>query len=111
MIDVSDKHFEIILDILARFVPECEVRAFGSRCNGKAKKYSDLDLAIVGKEKIDSKKIIDIKEAFEESDLPYRIDVLDWNVISKNFRKIIGEKYEVIQKAERNFDDENLLPG
>ncbi|MEZ7891409.1 MAG: nucleotidyltransferase domain-containing protein [Candidatus Wallbacteria bacterium] len=102
MIDVSDKYLKIILDILARFIPECEVRVFGSRCKGKAKKYSDLDLAIVGKEKIDTNKIIEIKDAFEESDLPYRVDVLDWNAISENFKKIINEKYEVIQKAENN---------
>lgn len=102
MIDVSDKYLKIILDILGRFIPECEVRVFGSRCKGKAKKYSDLDLAIVGKEKIDTNKIIEIKDAFEESDLPYRVDVLDWNAISENFKKIINEKYEVIQKAKNN---------
>jgi len=110
MIEVSPEHLKIILDILKRFAPSCEVRAFGSRCKGKAKKYSDLDLAIVGNEKIDLEILADIKEAFEESDLPYRVDVLDWNAISENFRKIINEKYEVIQKAEHNFDDENGLP-
>jgi predicted nucleotidyltransferase len=65
------------------------VRAFGSRCNGKAQKSSNLDLAIVENEKIDSKLLIDIKDAFEESDLPYQIDVLDWHSVSNNFRKII----------------------
>lgn len=101
MIDVFPEHLKIILDILKRFAPLYEVRAFGSRCNGKAKKYSDLDLAIVGSEKIDLKILADIKEAFEESNLPYRVDVLDWNVISDNFRKIIDEKYEVIHHGSR----------
>lgn len=104
MIDVSPGHLKIILDILKRFAPSCEVRAFGSRCNGKAQKYSDLDLAIVGNEKIDQRLLIDIKDAFEESDLPYRVDVLDWHSISNNFRKIIDEKYEVIQKGEDNMN-------
>jgi len=75
-----------------------------------AKDYSDLDLAIVGDKKINLKILADIKEAFEESELPYRVDVLDWNAISENFRKIINEKYEVIQKTEHDFDDENGLP-
>ncbi|EKD55605.1 MAG: Type I restriction-modification system, S subunit/Type I restriction modification DNA specificity [uncultured bacterium] len=110
MIDVLPEHLKIIIDILKRFVPSFEVRAFGSRCKGKSKKYSDLDLAIVGNEKIDSNTILEIKEAFEESNLPYRVDVLDWNAISNNFRKIINEKYEVIQKAQDNFSDENDLP-
>jgi type I restriction enzyme S subunit len=110
MIDVLPEHLKIIIDILKRFVPSFEVRAFGSRCKGKSKKYSDLDLAIVGNEKIDSNTILEIKEAFEESNLPYRVDVLDWNAISENFRKIINEKYEVIQKIQDNFDDEKGLP-
>lgn len=104
MIDVLPEHLKIIIDILKSFVPSFEVRAFGSRCKGKAKKYSDLDLVIVGNEKIDSNTILEIKEAFEESNLPYRVDVLDWNAISENFRKIINEKYEVIQKAECNLN-------
>ena len=112
MIDVLPEHLKIIIDILKRFVYSFEVRAFGSRCKGTSKKYSDLDLAIVGNEKIDSNTILEIKEVFEESNLPYRVDVLGWNAISENFRKIINEKYEVIQKAQDNFNDENgLLDG
>ena len=52
MINVSKKHREIVLHLLTSFVPHCEVRAFGSRVNGVVKPYSDLDVAIVGKEKL-----------------------------------------------------------
>jgi type I restriction enzyme S subunit len=101
MIDISPEHLQIALNILSRIVPECEVRAFGSRFKWTAKDYSDLDLALVGDGKLPLKKLSAIKIAFEESDLPYRVDVLDWHSISPEFQKVIGQGYEVIQKAKR----------
>lgn len=97
MIEVSKAQQEIIFRILQDHVPDCCVWAFGSRATCTAKDYSDLDLAIVGKEKLTDKTLADLKEAFQESDLPFRVDVLDWNGISKEFRQVIEKKYVVIQ--------------
>lgn len=101
MIDVSAAHLQIILDILKAHAPECEVRAFGSRVKRTAKNYSDLDLVIVGRTKLPFQKLAALQTAFEESDLPYRIDVLDWHTISPEFQKIIEQGYEVIQEPHR----------
>ena len=98
MIDVSEIHLKTIKGILARWVPGCEVRAFGSRVRGRAKSYSDLDLAIVCQKSVDADRLRHLREAFEESSLSFRVDVLDWNGISESFRNIIEQKYEVIQK-------------
>lgn len=101
MIDISEKNLKIVLDILKQFVPNSEVRVFGSRYKMTAKKYSDLDLVILEKEKIDWRIIEDIKEAFQESDLTFRVDVIDWNNIEEYFRKIILESgYEVIYNKD-----------
>lgn len=97
MIDVTECHLETIKRILAEYVGDCEVRAFGSRGNRTAKEYSDLDLAIVGKSKIKRRIKVLLREAFEESDLPFRVDIVDYNTVSEAFRAIIAEKYEVIQ--------------
>ena len=97
MIDVAERHLETIKRILAEYVDDCEVRAFGSRGNGTATKHSDLDLAIVGKGKIERRVKMLLREAFEESDLPFRVDVIDYNTVSESFRAIIDENYEVIQ--------------
>jgi predicted nucleotidyltransferase len=97
MIDVSPAHLQIILDILKTHAPDCEVRAFGSRFKWTAKNYSDLDLVIVGQEKLPFKNLAALQTAFEESDLPYRVDVLDWHAISPEFQKVIEQGYEAIQ--------------
>lgn len=100
MIDVAPSYLKMILDILQKHIPGYEVRAFGSRITGTAKKYSDLDLVVVGKTKIAKKIFYSLKDEFEESDLPFRVEIMDWHAISNDFREIIETQYEVIQTAE-----------
>ncbi len=97
MIDVKEKDLNTVKEILKEYVPGFEVRVFGSRVEGRAKLYSDLDLAIVGKDRIAKSVLIQLKDAFQESDLPFRVDVVDWNRISPEFRDIIARNYIVIQ--------------
>lgn len=111
MIDIADAHLEAIEGMLAQHVPDCEVRAFGSRVTGRAKAYSDLDLAIVCQQAVDADRLRHLKEAFEESNLPFRVDVLDWNRISKSFQKVIEQKYEVIQKPAGSIITQNISGG
>ena len=99
MIDVTPAQRELIRQLLQQHVPRCEVRAFGSRANGKAKKHSDLDLVVVGKQKLPRQTVYGLAEDFRESDLPFRVDVLDWHAISPEFRKVIEKQYVVVQKA------------
>lgn len=100
MIDLNPKHLKTIQSILAEYVPTYEVRAFGSRVKWTAKDYSDLDLAVVGNDPLSLRQRGQLADAFEESNLPIRVDVLDWQSISERFRQVILEKYEVIQKAK-----------
>ena len=97
MIDIAPRHLETIREILNKHVPECEARAFGSRVLGKAKAYSDLDLALKGEEALGQERLNRLIEAFEESDLPFRVDVLDWNAISESFQAVIEKRYELIE--------------
>ncbi|MCK5799308.1 MAG: nucleotidyltransferase domain-containing protein [Deltaproteobacteria bacterium] len=99
MIDLCPDHLEVVRAILADHVPRVEVRAFGSRVRDTAKATSDLDLALFTEEKIQRSRLNRLVEAFEESDLPFRVDVLDWQRISREFRRIIDHQYHVIQEA------------
>ena len=99
MIDLNPKHLETIQRILAEHVPKCEVRAFGSRVKWTAKDYSDLDIAVVGSAPLSLRQLRQLIEAFEESDVPIRVDVADWQSLSDGFKQVIAAEYEVIQKA------------
>jgi len=94
MIAVSDDELKIIKDILQASVPDCEVRVFGSRIKGTFRENSDLDLAIVGNGKLGFSKMGELRLSFEESDLPFRVDVLDYNSISQGFRSIIDRDFQ-----------------
>ena len=98
-VDLSPAHRAIVERILAEHVPLCEVRAFGSRATWTAKDYSDLDLAIVNQESLDRTILSRLNEAFEESNLPMRVDVVDWHAISDSFREVIQRDYAVLQQA------------
>jgi predicted nucleotidyltransferase len=76
--------------ILRRIVPNREVRVFGSRARGQAKPYSDLDLVVMGDTPLSLGTLGLLTEAFAESDLPWRVDVVDWASTSKEFRQHIS---------------------
>lgn len=97
MLRLTPDELETVKTIIHSVIPEHEVRAFGSRVAGNFKKYSDLDLVIVGEHKIDRKILIQLKEKFQESDLSFRVDILDWARISPEFKKVIEIGYEIIQ--------------
>lgn len=99
-IDITPEERAIVLRILNEIVPDREVRAFGSRVTGKAKPFSDLDLAIVGDEPLPLKTRAQLEEAFSESELPWKVDVLDWNLAEVEFQKIIQESGENILKEK-----------
>lgn len=89
LVDITSAQWAIVRDILQRRVPQFAVWAFGSRTTGKAKPYSDLDLAIITAEPLDWRVSAALAEDFAESDLPFKVDVVDWAVTTAAFRKII----------------------
>ena len=101
MTGIKPEHVAIIKGILLEFLPGVEVRVFGSRVNGVFKDWSDVDLAIAGPTRVDPKVLTRLKGAFEDSDLPYRVDLLDWNDISPEFRELIQARCETIQPAAK----------
>ena len=91
-------HWETVRRLLARHAPECEVLAFGSRVGGRARPHSDLDLAVRGTARLPLGRIDALREAFMESDLPMRVDLLDWQAVPETFQKIIAAGSEVVQE-------------
>jgi predicted nucleotidyltransferase len=63
---------------------------YGSRANGTAWKYSDVDLALLNsKGKIPISTISKLSLDFEESLLPYKVDIIDLHTVSDAFKKAI----------------------
>ncbi len=99
-IDGKPEELEIVRAILSRHVPGREVRAFGSRVTGTAKKFSDLDLAVMGETPLPPSVLADLEEDFRESDLSFKVDVIDWAATKEHFRRIIEAGYVVVQTGK-----------
>ena len=98
MIDLKKELLDKVKQILNANVPQYKALMFGSRIYGTARKFSDIDIALIGPEKIDWREIENLKDVFAESDLPMIVDIVDFNSVSKSFKMIINKNYEVIKK-------------
>ena len=96
-VDLRPDHWAIVSNALRRHVPDREVVAFGSRATWTAKDYSDLDLAVMGAEPLELRTASALDEALGSSDLPFKVDVVDWATIDDGFRAIIWRNAVIIQ--------------
>jgi uncharacterized protein len=95
MIDLKAEYLEMVKEILDRLLPKgFEAWAFGSRVTGTAKKFSDLDIAVIGPRRLTLLESANLREAFSESDLPIMVDVIDYFTTDPNFQKIIDTHRE-----------------
>lgn len=66
-----------------------KVYLFGSRARKDARPTSDVDIAVEAIKKIDSSLLSQLKDILEESHIPYRVDVVDFNSANKTMQKSI----------------------
>lgn len=96
-VEMRPDQWLIVQEILQSNVPDREVWAFGSRARRTARRYSDLDLAIIGEEPLPIGTRAALAEDFSDSDLPWRVDIVDWATTSATFREIIRAGHVVVQ--------------
>lgn len=94
---VTPAEWEIVRTILQRNLPEHSVWAFGSRVRRNHKPYSDLDLAVIGPTALTIEQLAALLEAFSESDLPWKVDIVDWVNATEAFQQIIEAEKIIIQ--------------
>jgi len=108
-IDVKASDLDKVLAILDHHLPGREVRAFGSRVAGKAKPFSDLDLVVLGADPLAATELADVREAFRESDLPFKVDVVEWATTRDSFRRIIEREFVLVRgEGGARVDEESL---
>ena len=96
-IDIGPSDLETVRRVLREHVPGLEVWAFGSRVSWTARETSDLDIALMTTEPLDAMRLAEMREAFVQSDLPFRVDIVDWSSTSKAFQNIIERNFVAVQ--------------
>jgi len=87
MIHIANVEYALLLSILS--LSKNPFYAFGSRVKGTQEKYSDLDICYI--EPLSSKVLYTIKEMLEDSNLTFRVDIVDFHSASDTFQKLIKD--------------------
>ncbi len=100
-LDLPQKYLEQVKATLRTHVPYAEVWAYGSRVTGGGHEASDLDLVLRNPRNLleESVALYDLKEAFSESNLPIRVDIMDWARIPVSFHREIERAHVVVQEG------------
>jgi len=84
-VDIRPHDQEILYSLLSRYLPNTTVWAYGSRTAGNALPWSDLDLVVFTKANQEYQLSL-LKDALEESNLSFRIDVREWDWLPDDFK-------------------------
>lgn len=96
MLQIKPDELKEIRRILATLPPEAAVSVFGSRATGKARPSSDLDLCIDAGAPLTLAQQSQLSDALSASSLPYRVEIVDWQSISEEFRQTIKKDRQPI---------------
>lgn len=86
-LELADKYVDFIKKTIFSVLPDVEIYIYSSRVQGKAREYSDVDIALKGN--IVFNDLLKVKALFEDSTFPYKVDVVDLNTLPKKFLNII----------------------
>lgn len=101
-LDLPHKYLQRVQELLREFVPDAEVWAYGSRVVGGSHEASDLDVVLRDPADLsaENRRLAELKEAFIESDLPIRVDVMDWARIPESFHREIERAHVILQAGK-----------
>ena len=93
-----------ILTLIEKHLPNTAVWIYGSRAKWNARPQSDLDMVVFSTPE-QNRRVSNLREAFEESNLPFRVDLFVWDTVPEQFRKHIKAEHVVlVEKKEREVD-------
>ncbi len=86
MIDLSPEVRDAVLAILHRHLGSQRIFLVGSRARGTAKRFADIDILLMNEEALSPEERAKVRYDLEESDIPYKVDLLEWAELSPSFR-------------------------
>jgi len=89
-----------ILEQLELYISGMTVWAFGSRAKRSNRPASDLDLAVLCDKETAKKQLPKLNEIFIESDIPFKVQLLDFNRLPANMQENIKKKYVVLYQPQ-----------
>ena len=102
-VDITTEDCKTLLALLQRHLPGTTAWVYGSRVKWTSRPQSDLDLVVfVTPEQ--RGQVGDLREAFEESNLPFRVDLFVWDDVPDSFRRGIEAEHVALAREPRHYN-------
>ena len=98
-IDITLEQRKTILALLERHLPNTVAWVYGSRAKWTSRPQSDLDMVVFATPE-QNRQVSDLREAFAESNQPFRVDLFVWDDVPEQFRKQIEAEHVVLVEKE-----------
>ena len=98
-IDITAEQRKIVLVLLQRHLPNTTAWVYGSRAKWTSSPQSDLDLVVFATPEQNG-RVSYLREALEESSLPFRVDLFVWDTVPEQFRKHIEAEHVVLRSIQ-----------
>ena len=92
MLNVKEEYLKELKDIFTKYCPKAEIWAYGSRVKNDCHSGSDLDLVVKSFNE-DNKHLGELKDLLNDSDIPFLIDIQDFEKLPKSFQDEIKKEY------------------
>ena len=80
---------EKIVSLIAALMPDVKIYLFGSRARQTHSEWSDIDLALDAGHVLPNVKVDEVKSVLEATNMPYKVDVLDFHSVSADMQASI----------------------
>ncbi len=81
---IKEKYLQQIKEAINQVAPEKDLKFFIFGSSLRKDHFGDIDIGVLGN--IKEKEIRRLKERFEDSTLPYSVDIIDFNQALKEFK-------------------------
>jgi len=103
---IPARHLQYILEQIELYIHGATVWAFGSRVKGGHHPASDLDLAVLCDKETAKRQLPKLNDVFVESDIPFKVQLLDFNRLPANMQENIRKNYVVLYQPEKKTSKE-----
>lgn len=96
MIDLKQEYIDELRKIFKNYCPKAEIWAYGSRVKNSSHSGSDLDLVIKSFNE-ENKFTWELKEIIDNSNIPFLVDIHQFDKLPKSFQDEILKDYVKIE--------------
>ena len=99
-IDITAEQRKTVLALLERHLPNTAAWVCGSHAQWTSRPQSDLDMVVFATPG-QARRVSDLREAFEQNNLPFRVGLFVWDAVPEQFRKHIKRDHVVLAEEEK----------